>query len=212
MVKKQKRDVHVYAEGGGDHNDSLGNEFREAFSKFLGRKESGVTRRPKLHPCGSRKMAYDDFKTALAQGRDALLLVDSEAPIAPVNEMEVAYRPWAHLRNRDGWAKPENASDEDCHLMVQCMESWFVADWETTSKFFGQGFETKRKPSCEVELIAKDSAISSLELASKPCKTKGQYGKGAHSFKLLALIDPAKVMQASPWAKRFIDELKKRKP
>lgn len=211
MVKKQKRDVHVYAEGGGDHHSSLGREFSEAFKRFLERKESGVTQRPRLHPCGSRKEAYDDFKTALAQGRDALLLVDSEAPIAPVNEMEGAYRPWAHLRERDNWAKPENASDEDCHLMVQCMESWFVADWEATCKFFGQGFETTRRPSGEVEHIAKDSAISSLELASKPCKTKGKYGKGAHSFKLLALIDPSKVMQASPWAKRFIDELKKRK-
>ena len=212
MVSRQKHGVHVYAESGGDHNESLGNEFREAFSKFLGRMESGVTQRPKLHPCGSRKEAYDNFKTALAQGRNALLLVDSEAPIAPDHEMVGAYRPWAHLRDRDNWDRPANASDGDCHLMVQCMENWFVADWDATGTFFGQGFDTRRKPGGAVERIAKDDAISSLELASKNCKTKAQYGKGVHSFKLLALIDPKKVMKSSPWAERFIDELKRRKP
>ncbi len=29
------------------------------------------------------------------------------------------------------------------------------------------------------------------------------YGKGAHSFKLLATLDPAKLRAASPWAERF---------
>jgi hypothetical protein len=42
------------------------------------------------------------------------------------------------------------------------------------------------------------------------CKTKAPYGKGEHSFKLLALIDPTKVANASPWANRFINELKKK--
>lgn len=211
MVKKQKRDVHVYAEGGGDHNESLSNEFREAFSRFLGRKESGVTQRPRLHPCGSREETYNDFKTALAQGKNALLLVDSEGPIAPVNEMEGAYRPWAHLRERDNWARPADASDEDCHLMVQCMESWFLADWATTVTFFAQTLDDKSKPRRPIESIPKEDIYKSLKFASKNCQ-KGQYSKGAHSFKLLAQIDPKKVTEASPWAKRFIDELKKRKP
>lgn len=41
-------------------------------------------------------------------------------------------------------------------------------------------------------------------------KSKAEYGKGEHSFPLLARIDPATVMAASPWAKRFVDELKKK--
>lgn len=215
MVKKQKRDVHVYAEGGGDHNSSLSNEFREAFSQFLGKKESGITQRPRLHPCGSRKEAYDDFKSALEQGRNALLLVDSEAPISPNHEPgheeKGAYRPWAHLRHRDGWDRPTNASDDDCHLMVQCMESWLLADWDTTAAFFAQGFDGKRKLGRPIESIPKEDIYELLKLASRNCQ-KGQYSKGAHSFKLLAQIDPKKVTEASPWAKRFIDELKKRKP
>ena len=39
---------------------------------------------------------------------------------------------------------------------------------------------------------------------------KAAYGKGDHFFKLLALIDPAKVFRASPWAQRFIETLQVR--
>ncbi|WP_203225773.1 MULTISPECIES: hypothetical protein [Pseudomonas] len=35
--------------------------------------------------------------------------------------------------------------------------------------------------------------------------------KGEHSFKLLGLIDPNKVCEASPWAKRFIESLERRR-
>lgn len=141
-----------------------------------------------------------------------MLLVDSEDPVAPVNQLPNNFNPWAHLLARDDWTKPANASNDDCHLMAQCMESWFIADWDTTAEFFKQGFDGSKKPSGTVETVAKQEVYSTLELASKNCKTKAPYGKGAHSFKLLALVKPEKVMAASPWAKRFIDELKKRKP
>jgi hypothetical protein len=49
-----------------------------------------------------------------------------------------------------------------------------------------------------------------LEVQQKNCKTKAKYGKSEHSFKLLALIDADFVASASPWAKRFIDEVKSR--
>jgi len=47
-----------------------------------------------------------------------------------------------------------------------------------------------------------------LQEATKNCKAKSAYGKSEHSFKLLAQVSPATVMAASPWAKRFVDELK----
>ena len=34
--------------------------------------------------------------------------------------------------------------------------------------------------------------------------------KGEHSFKLLAMIDPEKVVNASPWARRFVEALQAR--
>ncbi|WP_459594091.1 DUF4276 family protein [Dickeya ananatis] len=57
--------------------------------------------------------------------------------------------------------------------------------------------------------MAKQQVYDMLENATRST-TKGRYGKGAHSFTLLALIDPAKVQQASPWAQRFITQLRSR--
>lgn len=133
----------------------------------------------------------------------------SSAHIPPPNGN---WQPWAHLQVRDGWQKPATATDEDCHLMTQCMESWFLADWQTVQAFFGQGFNKSMLPTGPVEAIAKLDVYAALQHATLACKTKVAYGKGAHSFKLLSLIDPAKVMAASAWANRLIDELAKRKP
>jgi hypothetical protein len=49
--------------------------------------------------------------------------------------------------------------------------------------------------------------LASLQRATYNCKTKAAYDKGEHSFKVLARIDPAKVSQALPWARRFFDAL-----
>ncbi len=161
---------------------------------------------PRIVVCGGRQQAYDDFCTALSNGEKALLLVDSEDPVTVVS-------PWQHLliRQGDQWPPPAGASEEHCHLMVQCMESWFLADQQTLETFFGQGFKTNALPAAanRIESIAKQQVYQSLENATKHCKTKDAYGKGEHSFKLLALIDPAKVIAASGWAKRFVDALKK---
>jgi len=211
MVNRHKNDVFVYAEGGGD-SDQLKSECRQAFADFFVKTELGTAKRPRLIACGGRNSAYDSFVTAITQGKNALLLVDSEDPVAPASQLPDQFDPWAHLLARDNWTKPANAFNDDCHLMVQCMESWFIADWTAAEDFFKQGFDGGKKPSGAVEAVAKQEVYSTLELASKNCKTKAPYGKGAHSFKLLALIKPEKVMEASPWAKRFIDELKKRKP
>ena len=110
-----------------------------------------------------------------------------------------------------GFAKrlPYNSQ---CHLMVQCMESWFLADRETLKLFFGQGFKENQLPALanSIEKIAKTQIYQCLANATSECKTKAKYGKGEHSFKLLSIINPVKVMNASPWAKRLIDDLKKR--
>lgn len=208
-----KDDVFVYAEGGGD-SDSMRAEFRQAFATFFLNTILGNTRRPRVVACGGRDKAFDMFQTAIAQGKNALLLVDSEAIVAPSHQPPPAnnWRPWEHLRIRDGWVRPASATEDDCHLMVWCMESWFLADWKMVERFFGQGFDKSTIPAGTIESIPKASVYQCLQKATSKCKTKAPYGKGSHSFKLLALIDPNKVMSASPWAKRFVDELAKRKP
>ena len=90
------------------------------------------------------------------------------------------------------------------------MESWLVADRATLKKFFGQGFKENQLPALTTALdsVEKDRIYEALANSTKDCKTKAPYGKGEHSFKLLLCIDPHRVTAASPWAKRFVDELK----
>lgn len=192
-------DFVLYVEGGGD-TGKLHDACRRGFSMFL--EKAGVTKnRPRIVACGGRSRAYDKFRTALREGKRALLLIDAEASVKETS-------PWLHLQNRpgDGWAKPDNATDDHCHLMVECMENWFLADRETLRAFFGQDFrETALPPrSRGIETVPKDTAIDALVKATQGCKPTLRYRKGERSFDLLARIDPAKVTAASPWAARFV--------
>lgn len=203
--------VKLYVEGGGDSGE-LRTACREGFTEFI--TKAGIKKRPRIVACGSRRNAYESFCTAIAQGDEAVLLVDSEATVLAVHQTGTPdkWLPWAHLLGRDDWNKPKGSSDTDCHIMAQVMESWFLADPETLKDFFGSEFNEKALPTASncVEDVAKTKVYDVLKQATKSCKTKGSYGKGEHSFKLLAKIDPTKVTAASPWAKRFVDELKKK--
>lgn len=212
--------VKLYVEGGGD-SQLLRTACRQGFAEFLG-KAGLAGRMPRVVAGGSRGSTYDMFCTAVAQGEEALLLVDSESAVAPVAQPgnataaadRAAWRPWLHLKQRvgDGWAMPEGSEDGQCHLMVQCMESWLLADREALAGFFGQGFKPTALPASTrpLEGLDKAAVYQALTKATDDCKTKAAYGKGDHSFKLLGLIDPAKVFNASPWAQRFIETLQLR--
>lgn len=202
--------LKVYVEGGGD-SKALKTECRQGFSEFI--TNSGVTKRPRVVACGSRRDAYDSFCTAVRTGEAAMLLVDSEEAVDSHCQtgQPSSWRPWQHLKQRqgDGWDRPDGAVDTACHLMVQVMESWFLTDRSTLSAFFGQGFNENALPAAAnaIEHIAKAAVEDGLDNATRRCKTKARYSKGEHSFKLLARIDARKVIAASPWAKRFVDEL-----
>jgi hypothetical protein len=203
--------VKLYVEGGGD-SAALKTACRKGFTDFV--TKAGLTKRPRVVACGSRRDAYDSFCTAIANGEAAVLLVDSEAPVAVQQQSDKpeTWQPWQHLKQRqgDGWDRPEGSADTDCHLMVQCMESWLLTDHDTLTAFFGQGFrESALPPAAQpIERVAKLDVYEALAKTTEKCKTKTPYGKGEHSFQLLASIDPAKVSAASPWARRFVDQLK----
>jgi len=211
--------VRLYVEGGGD-TAALRTACRNGFKDFL--KKAGLTgKMPRVVACGSRMDAYKSFCTAVRNGESAMLLVDSEAPVVIgaqpgdvfSQEDRDQWLPWQHLLQRqgDGWEKPDGSNDLQCHLMVQCMEAWLLADRETLKKFFGQGFKENSLPPTTkaLELIGKQQIYDILASATRECKTKGIYGKGEHSFKLLTLVDPDKVVNASPWAKRFVETLRR---
>jgi hypothetical protein len=206
--------LKIFVEGGGD-TKTLRTACREGFSSFL--EKAGLKGyMPRIIACGGRQNAYDDFCTAITHNELAMLLVDSESPVHPkyqVNEFS-RWNPWGHLENRkgDNWNKLDNVSADDCHLMVQCMETWFLADRSALESFYGKDFNAKALPAMEnsIEEIDKEQIYQALEAATRNCEKKGSYDKGKHSFKLLAAINPALVVSASPWAERFIDLLKKR--
>ncbi len=196
--------VKIYVEGGGDTN-ALKTKCRQGFSEFF-RKAGLEGRMPRIVASGSRQAAYEDFCIALKKAGDddfIALLVDSEAPVAANHEEA----PWLHLKDQDNWARPAQATDENAHLMVQCMEAWFIADRPTLVAFFGQGFNENALPvNPNVEEIPKQDLYAALDAASRNSQ-KGRYGKGRHSFGILSQIDPTRVTDASPWARRLIDTL-----
>ena len=191
--------VRLYVEGGGDRA-SLRADCRQAFRSFI-EKAGAEGRMPKIIASGSRDEAYGDFKAAHAQRNDtAMLLVDAEEEVA-------ASGAWDHLRSRDYWRRPPHASNDQCHLMVQVMESWFLADREALQEFYGHRYRSQALPgNPNIEQVPKQDVLNGLRQASR-ATPKGAYDKGAHSFKILETLDPDKVTAASCHAKRFIQTL-----
>ena len=198
--------TQLYVEGGGDRNPTK-TKCRQAFQAFL--LNAGFEGRlPRIFASGGRKQAYDDFCHALgASGDDDLvvLLVDSEGSVAKDT------RPWRHLKDRDGWDKPAGANDDHVHLMVQCMEAWFLADRAALARYFGDGFSENSLPRrTDVEEVSKQDLERGLNTATRNSRPKGTYRKGRDSFAILADLDPDKVANASPHAKRFLETLQAR--
>ncbi|NGZ05573.1 MAG: DUF4276 family protein [Magnetococcales bacterium] len=201
--------ARLFIEGGGERNQKakdLPIRMREAFRKFLicaGIPDARFT----IVRCGSRGQVYQLFSNAVrdTSGTPAipLLIVDSESEVA------ANIGPWTHLHQRDGWKKPPNCNDSHAHLMVQCMESWFLSDKKKISDYYGQGFQESSLPDTQpIEQALKKDILDGLSQASKHT-TKKTYDKGSHSFQILERLDPVRVAQASPWACRLINTLKK---
>jgi hypothetical protein len=195
-------EIRIYVEGGGNC-DSIQREMRQGFSAFLGdlvrvARESRI--KWSIVVCGPRDEAFRAFRTALRGHPDAfnVLLVDAEGPVASA--------PWDHLRERDGW-NPNEKRDENCHLMVQVMESWFAADLDTVEHFYGRGFHRDAIPNTpDVETIDKERVLQALRAATKDT-SKGEYRKIRHAVVLLQQLDVAKVRRASRHCDRLFTTL-----
>lgn len=114
--------------------------------------------------------------------------------------------PWDHLKFRDNWDSP-GVDDSHCHLMVQVMEAWFVADINALRQFYGQGFKENAIPgNLNVENINKLDLEVALNKAIKDT-SKGKYHKIQHGAKLLEQVDAANVRKAAPHCDRFFTTL-----
>ena len=192
--------VALHVEGGGDSREQKA-RLRKALRGFLER--AGLQgQMPRIVACGSREKAYDKFKIAHTNNGIAMLLVDAEGPVTVSSA-------WQHLREHDGWPRPARATDYQCHLMVQVMESWFLADREALARFYGTGFRSGSIPQWpNIEQVPKPDIYEKLDNSTRGT-TKGGYHKGRHSFEILGRLDPNKVAGASPHAKRLFESLQK---
>lgn len=97
----------------------------------------------------------------------------------------------------DGWERP-GVADEQCHLMVQMMEAWIVADIDAIESYYGTGFRRHAVPARnDVEAIDKATLERSLEDATRYTR-KGLYHKIRHGSALLCRINPETVRSKAP--------------
>ena len=197
--------ITIYVEGGGEKKDAkhLKTACRRGFQKFF--EKAGLAgQMPKVVACGSREQTFRSFQIAVNSAEDdilPLLLVDSEDPVTTTQGA------WAHLAKRDSWRQPQGTTGEQAHLMVQCMESWVLADPQRLVGYFGTGFQSNAlSKRADIENIPKSDVFSQLASATRNSQ-KQAYNKGQHSFTLLAEIDPRKVIACSSFAKRLINIL-----
>lgn len=198
--------LKIFVEGAGKQNKKLASECRQAFAQLL--EKLGVPHRQfKIIPCGARTVAFKEFCIAMGKGEHAMLLIDSEAPV-PHDD----FQPWQFLKQNqaDQWDKPTNAKDEDCHLMVQAMEAWLLADSKALAAYFGQGFSKAKLPkTTNLESLKKDRAFQILKTVSAKCGRDRIYHKNK-AFAVLRTVQPSKIEQGSAWASRFFQEVQKR--
>ncbi len=173
------RGIRVYIEGGGDSRQGRA-QLRTGFSAFLAslRKAARAKKlRWEVILCGITASTLEDFRSACETHADSsnILLVDSDGPVST--------SPNRHLRLAD-------VDAHQCHLMVQVMESWFLADDTALAAFYGQGFRASALPKARnVERIAKADVLKALtEATARTAKRK--YHKVRHGAKLLGWVDP----------------------
>lgn len=184
-------EIRLYIEGGGETR-GMQAPLREAFQTFLAPlREQARARRVgwSVVLCGGIGQTFDAFTNALEDHPNALniLLVDADAPV------EDGRTPAQHLASMHQWRVQPDAS-KGCHLMVQVMESWFVADRQALRLFYRSALVESALPATtNIETVPKDDIMAALDKA-----TRGSYHKGKHAPKLLGLLDCETVKAASP--------------
>jgi hypothetical protein len=176
--------IKIYIEGGGQ-TKNLKTPLRIGFQKFLkdlrfSAKEKGLDFEVVMS--GGRSDAYDKFKIAMKVNTDTYnyLLVDSESDVLETKST------WQYLKDRTEDKYEKVGEDDQCHLMVQCMETWFVADAIALKKVFkGDLDESKLPKNTNLETAEKDDVQKKLEDA-----TNGKYHKRNKAKEILEVLDP----------------------
>ncbi len=192
----------IYAEGGGE-GQLLDTLFRAGWNAFF--EAAGLKgRMPRVVRGKGREQTFDLFLTAVRNPREGeipLLLVDSEGPVAPGHGV------WQHLKARNGWDRPQGASDHQAFLMVQLMETWFLADRQLLRDFFGAALREKPlRKWPDLEKVDQDKVLMALDQATAGCSKT--YSKGKVSYQLLARLKPKRVEEMCSHARALLERLR----
>ena len=193
--------ARIFVEGGGD-SSQLRSRCRDGFRRLF--EKCGFSgRMPRLVASGPRQAAFEDFETAHTDPNNSefvVMLIDSEDPIADIE------RTWDHLRQRDGWAKPANADDEQVLFMTTCMETWIAADRNALKEAYARrGMNENGLPPQEaLESRSRQDVFNRLKNG-----TNNQFDKGEESFRVLGNLNPGTIEPLLPSfarARRILNE------
>lgn len=148
------REVVIYIEGD-TRQKGKGNAItlRQGFREFFKNLAEEIKVPIDLKLVGSRELTIKIFLAEQEYNLQSfsVLLVDSEDEIVG-NET-----PKTFLQKISPKFDFKNVEDEQCHLMVQLMETWFLADKEKLAEFYGKNFNAKALPKNKnVEEISKE--------------------------------------------------------
>jgi Domain of unknown function (DUF4276) len=204
-------EIRIYIEGdtkrkGKNSKISLGQGFN-SFFKELDEKAKEKKVKFRLIMCGSTAETFKDFLLGVKSHQNSFVafLIDAD------NEVGDNETPKSFLQKQEksrNW-NFENVKDEQCHLMVQIMESWFLADVETLKSFYGQNFKHNAIPKQpNIEKIAKPDVEKSLDKAASETN-KGKYHKIRHGAELLSKIETGKVRAKAAHCNRLFETINK---
>ena len=211
MMNKKSIFVYVEGEGGGNKKQPakrhhLDGEFRQAWKQFLQpladfAKTKGVL----FFQCipgrgGSQSLEKFAHPLPTQAGALRILLIDSERPAAEVT------KPWKYLPK---CKRPNWADDRSCYLMVQCLETWLLADpeairvhYDEKSKPCFRPRELKAWP--PLETVDRKILQKALEKATENC-TRPYFH--AYGNVLIAVVSREKLMKL-PSVERLFKDLK----
>jgi hypothetical protein len=203
------REVVVYVEGGGPTRLQQ-KEFRTGLDQFfisLKKLADDNDCRLTFSPRGGIEQVLADFDIAYNPPSTEIyyLLVDSDGPVisVPRNHLKTKFSSYRFLDDK-------KIPDNRIHLMVQVMESWFIADISALERFFGEGFDSAQIPQDqEIESIDGDVAINSLKSASKG-SSRGEYKLySTIEFEtgILKQLNPDILKDKAPHCKRLFEIL-----
>lgn len=178
--------ITIYLEGGG-HGGEGRRRLGRAMEVFL---RKVTQRKLRVFPLGGRSEVIRQFRKHASTEEVRLLLVDSEQPVQAATPAGYA----RHLAS-EGGLLPE--PHDHLHLMIQCMESWLIADRDAWERLYGPDAARALPGTCETDDLEKRDVLSAVQRALELGSRHGRYRKLEDGPKVLERLDPNAVARRS---------------